>query len=361
MTISSESAGGNRPDKKFFNRATEITVFPYVDPIISIPTLGFNSLSEMPDTHTLTSIPVSKEESARPNASKFTVSKEFFFTTYPAPTGDMNTESKPASDHRHCRNADGADCKKGIQKILSSMPEKFRDQAVRKYQEGFFRFGKVPVAIISELAREGKITGYPRPMACPEPAPQGSEFILAWKEGQFWNWDLSRFGRAQNVGLSRYMEIAKYIRCLRQAADSPENPLGTRSQEILAILPGDLKALAGDEPHELLNAFAAGIMFSRQILYSEAERGLEAVREKGDKSPWLEVLRYALLRHGVDIEPYTLIERMGMAVETNSAFAEGARCVSWEWPFLPKGKKPLNMNTFRRMLKQAKESVQVIL
>ncbi len=241
-----------------------------------------------------------------------------------------------------------------IEKLLAGMPYDFRAQALDKYQDGFSAFGKVPIRTASFVSKDISITARPRPMACPEPPPVGSKFILAWKEGDLWNWDLSPLG--EDSDQSALVRTAKYLNALRRLADSSDSQASQLGKSLLSKLPEKLQAISEDTDRHLLHAFEAGINFARLVLYRNVDSVFNSHQGRGAKSHWPDVIRHALVRHGQEIGWKELSKKLGLRpFSKEKAQAKENWILRSDWEYAP---KPMTIREFKQKVSEAKKDLR---
>jgi hypothetical protein len=218
-----------------------------------------------------------------------------------------------------------------LPEILAGMPFKFRKQAVVKFDEGICVFGKVPVCM--EVAEDGQkqnkltrvsVAGPARPMGCPEPPPEGSEFILAWREGEVWNWNLEDFQYEWELvgrGLIQArvaQEYRKYCDFLIRQDKHGDSRLGKIASDILRLLESRQRIRIGVKLDDLGAGFYAGVLFARFFMYRGADK-LYAEKFLFKKSPWPDIIEHALDRHGWTIKARDLLTAMGGSIDDSKA------------------------------------------
>jgi hypothetical protein len=181
-----------------------------------------------------------------------------------------------------------------LPQILAEIPFGLRRQALVKYIDGTRYFGKVPVKRINPEKSGGpasiEVVGPARPVLCPERAPEGCEFILAWREGNFWNWDLEEFQMVRDdlqpddliQQISR--EYSKYLNLMGRYENSDSSSQAHFSRLILRLLDsrpiGQVIKLDGSvqlsnslstrNEDSVVVAFYCGVLFASKVMYEGA-------------------------------------------------------------------------------------------
>jgi hypothetical protein len=247
-------------------------------------------------------------------------------------------------------------------KALFGMPIEFRVQAFAKSQEGFLRFGKIPIqktpppqGSLHKLIC--KVVGPARPMGCPEPPPSESEFILAWREGDWWNWDLPRYTvsplKADISSDVLFDEVGKYISCLLSCTRSEIRAEADLARSILGNIIGKkrrtaLESIVSGDGKE----FLAGVRFARSILYKSAENLYKTRQDLGKKSMWPDILSHALDRHGWDIQADDLIKKLSLKITRIRGISHEDSTLSSSWEYMPD--QGITIKDFRKKLKDLK-------
>jgi len=258
-------------------------------------------------------------------------------------------------------------CWSELSDILAGMPFELRTEALDRYEEGIRVFGKLPVKKTTDAGKivSVEVVGPARPMGCPEPPPIGAEFMLAWKEGNLWNWNLGEhLPGIQMIGMGRFrpgfdVECTKYFDLLiRMTKD-----LGTLNQanayKILDLLESSDEYLRNPDA---ATGFYAGVLFSRLFLYAEAD-GYYADKAAVKKSEWPEIIVHALDRHGWQTSDQQLLTLFGYRVdESRNARAQNERnreVMFPDWPYTPVppplDKSPLNIKKFCKKVSDVKK------
>lgn len=249
--------------------------------------------------------------------------------------------------------------------ILAGMPFHFRAEALDRYEEGIRVFGKVPVNKTTDVSKvvSVEVISPARPMGCPEPPPPGAEFLLAWREGNLWNWNLGEhLPGIQKIGMGRFrpgfdIECTKYFELLlRMTKDS-----GTLNQ---AYAFRTLDLLESSDEHlrnpDAATGFYAGVLFSRLFLYAEAD-GYYADKAAVKKSEWPEIIVHALDRHGWDTSDQQLLTLFGYRLDqSRNALAQNERnreVMFPDWPYtpVPRDKSSLTLQTFGKKFSDVKK------
>ena len=254
-------------------------------------------------------------------------------------------------------------------KVLAGMPFGFRKMALRKFLEGIHVFGKIPVRKQSSQSDSRPCpparittTGPARPMGCPEKPPEGSEFILAWREGETWNWNLTEFEYGwKTVTPNRFhprlrTECEKYIRFLRNHVHQGSSQTSAAAHGILSILDQYQHNRESNKPTDLEVGLYAGVLLARQLIYQSADE-LYAEKFQPKKSAWPDILRHALERHGWDLSAENLLTaidgRLPAALPKNDPVDSNKVLDFPEWGYLPP-EDVLTFGTFSRKVYDVK-------
>lgn len=186
---------------------------------------------------------------------------------------------------------------------VDATPPEFRAQAAGLVlRHGVRFFGKIPLekkSILPDLSEFSTwvSSGPPRPVGCPEPAPKGAEFFLAWEQDGRWRHSSPDSEPTETEGL--YAVIDAAARTLHEL-EQTQNPIpkelsdfATKLAELLGIR--FVQAPLGLSIIDL--AFRHGRSFERSIAFpfrtGDEPWGSDAARFKG----WTAIIRHALLRH----------------------------------------------------------------
>lgn len=164
------------------------------------------------------------------------------------------------------------------------MPFQFRELALYKFREGIRTFGKIPVrkqtmqpAYRSYFPEKISVVGPARPMGCPEPSPEGTEFILAWREGDFWNWNLADFQYRWNIVTPNRFHVRlkhecdKYVRALKNQLKHGDPSSASAAHGILSILDQHQHERESTKPTDVEISLYAGVLLARQLIYRSAD------------------------------------------------------------------------------------------
>lgn len=250
-----------------------------------------------------------------------------------------------------------------VARTLSKIPERFRHKAFCKILEGVSRFGKVPVKISEDEQGNyvSSVAGEARPMGCPEAAGDGNVFILAWREGDWWNWDLPRSKEELNEpafteNRGAFEESGKYLGVIQKQAQSGNADEMRVAKQLLKMIPESPTPADRSFTNAQQQAFLAGVRFAQKILYKSAEELYAERSSKGKKSDWPDILRHALSRHGFTIKAKDLIGKLSLEIKHNSKIQERSQELTANWPHLPQEK--IDVGTFSQKLSDTKLSLR---
>lgn len=269
--------------------------------------------------------------------------------------------------------------------LLSAMPFEFRRPALYLHRAGYTVLGKIPIRLgkISqdgELVEPPRVTGNLRPMSCPEPPGPTEVFVIAWKEGNVWNWCLPypRSGNsnqyAEDPGYLSYFRNLSVVRNpyneelnAKEEMEFLENffedslshlmdfrDLWPEMKKFNAYDLDDLEDLMHkvhehcypDSDKSLL-AFYAGFLYAREVSYPRCAE-LSSKNELASHGGWTSIISYAFLRHGKKTPRKELLKRLGcLNVEVFSKTS--AEFLEFSWPYVPQ----TNGKRFDESYKQA--------
>lgn len=98
-------------------------------------------------------------------------------------------------------------------RLLSTIPFAFRREAFGLIWSGIWYFGKIPVdgGGQDQPSSAWRPAGLPRPVRCPEAAPEGTHFQLCWKDGDYWDWNSPYCHKSANPDHAQYLEVIHRI------------------------------------------------------------------------------------------------------------------------------------------------------
>lgn len=233
-----------------------------------------------------------------------------------------------------------------ISVVLASMPHRFRNDALCMMSLGTNRFGKVPFTFNNpdNTAEGSRVTGPPRPMGCPEAAPRGSDFALAWMIGRWWDWRLP--GGNSNGGDDDWIadmiggEITGMLLTLKDCRSAGQWHWSKRAGHIL----DSLGAEAGEKLTRHHDVFRAGANFAALVLFGNDTRLVGYHTTEQECNQWPEIFRHALLRHGKQMKPAKLLEALDPIAwrrkpeKGPDGVAAKYATPDFEWPFVPVGR-----------------------
>jgi hypothetical protein len=220
-------------------------------------------------------------------------------------------------------------------RILSSIPFRLRKQALMLYLRGVRGFAKIPYHVTESppgYRPHEDAEVHVRPLACPEPAPEGQEFGLAWYEGQFLKSEPPRFNIsyqdeielrlleiAQMIGYDLEFEISSLVEQIPEVLERIRSAVGTphldqKSSEYLQGLEGMIREFTSHPDATIkrmaASAFACGIIYSRNVLYPSGDK-LWQYTYGNLECNWRTIIKCALLRHGPDTRRKDLLKKLG--------------------------------------------------
>lgn len=206
-------------------------------------------------------------------------------------------------------------------------------EMIYAWDNGALTFGKYPV-VRSTLNSEGeyegetKKVGPVRPLRDPEPAPEGAEFFLAWHDGIRWcdRFDLryidphchGLFGRvaldrvAANAGkrwkescaMADQSSLEQFREAVEKGDDDRFEPFGSSIDRLPRVISEGNTELA------MAIAYAAGKSAGRAETLREIRGLLERDKKRTRTTDLVEIVVCALERHGEDLTPVALLEKM---------------------------------------------------
>ncbi len=223
------------------------------------------------------------------------------------------------------------------------------------WNAGATDFLKIPAEIETDyyIWNPHKIAGDARPIACPEPAPHGTRFVLAVFDGVHWSYGdkplLANPEKTHNEELTRRKEFLEKAIKEIPALDDMFRGMKSRIFESLSYfsippLPRVSREYKRGRPidmDDLEKVFAAGVAYGlrfqldrespteplspradlRKIYHldpnkygdcSKLKDFLPSLIETHKKNrDWKEILRYASERHGKNLTPLQMIDKLG--------------------------------------------------
>jgi hypothetical protein len=203
-----------------------------------------------------------------------------------------------------------------IEQWLEVIPVGYHGLAHTFWEDGAIRFAKYPVTQGNSGVLGGSKAGYPRPLLCPEPPPNGCRFELAWHDGN--SWRMTSLEEAV-LGDPPLMEkaqkaLAAALSELASCEENGRNPLKLHEAASIVVALEE-SAKLGASNNAVALAFLAGFRFSTCYYLNRnwpvIRQGTILQSGRKPRDPvWTEIISAALERHG-GITPTELLKAIG--------------------------------------------------